>query len=727
MTVPSWVTGYNLGSKPSGSVDLITITASNDTQKIILLDNSIPCGFSSLANTATLSLTGTAVTNNTNYQISLRAINQYGITDQNFTLTLTTVNNDPWAGVSGSLYNWELGRQNELQISAVWINPLEYVISQGSLPMGVYLDPQGILYGIPGSDLVAVSLDATTWQIRSPANLNTTGSYTFTVRARDTLNKGFYFDKIFTLSTVKPTTTLPIVLLMTANSNESLTRQLLASGSDTVSSNQINTDSSFFPNFVVPYSASLGNYRHNNVFIKQIKTWDPLGTLIEYGLVDTAPGDPPPSFLKIDRFNGYLSGQLPDINFVNQTYNVTVQMTRMIAAVPVVQLITFTLTVEGISGNKVEFLDPENNVLASSQIYSYALVQGEDSTLAVQAQWSSNPNQLLYFDLAGGSLPPGISLSARGLLVGRISWQARLGEYSFTVGAYDPTLRTPDLAPLNLQRQNFSIVVNPKIFDRTRVSRSYDAYYRAFLPNDQRRVWKNLVSDSILFGENIIFRPEDTNYGRHMDCEFLAFPALKEYDMEKFVTTVSQNWTAKRFRFGAFQTAKVLDQLGAYIADVVYVSIKDNLTNAKGLSPGQQLTNPITGDQLHPSTLINQLDRMIADPGVVSDSMLPQWMTSVQDDGRPVGFIPAAVLCYLTPGNGVKTVKKIKTLGISLNTLDFHVDRILIKQVPTNSAPTSFDTASTMIDGDQTTFDIDNLGDKYIYFNTDGAIYDIIN
>jgi hypothetical protein len=109
----------------------------------------------------------------------------------------------------------------------------------------------------------------------------------------------------------------------------------------------------------------------------------------------------------------------------------------------------------------------------------------------------------------------------------------------------------------------------------------------------------------------------------------------------------------------------------------------DNLLNSQGQSVSKQviLPYPIDKDQptevdvVYPNSLINMRDQVIDTVGQISN-ILPLWMTSKQDDGRVLGFVPAWVLAYAKPGKGQQLAYYIRTkFGERLNLIDFEVDR----------------------------------------------------
>jgi len=91
---------------------------------------------------------------------------------------------------------------------------------------------------------------------------------------------------------------------------------------------------------------------------------------------------------------------------------------------------------------------------------------------------------------------------------------------------------------------------------------------------------------------------------------------------------------------------------------------------------------------VYPNSLINMRDRVIDTVGQES-TVLPQWMTTKQTDGRVLGFTKAWVICYANPGEGDRISYNIRTqFGEILNRVDFISDRyILDNQLTANWVP----------------------------------------
>jgi translation initiation factor 1 (eIF-1/SUI1) len=61
--------------------------------------------------------------------------------------------------------------------------------------------------------------------------------------------------------------------------------------------------------------------------------------------------------------------------------------------------------------------------------------------------------------------------------------------------------------------------------------------------------------------------------------------------------------------------------------------------------------------------------------GYSHEGALPDWMTSPQENNKPLGFVNAVVLAYTVPGASKLMAYRVNTRGLEFNTIDFVVDR----------------------------------------------------
>lgn len=735
MAYPTWATASNLGSIASGVSSTFTITASSEVTGITLISTTAPDGFtfSTTSNIATLTTVAVDVVSNTTYNVVLRAQNVNGITDKTFTWTVSAAPAISWIQ-NTSLPSWTLGARREIPLTASWIKDLEYVLVSGQLPPGVFLDSSGVIYGIAGSNLVATNLNSDQWSIDGAASTTAVRTFSFTIRARSVEQKTIYVDKTFQLSTVNVTNLDASTINLTADSTV------------------ISADATNNLPIVLLSNNDLGTFRHSNQFLKQIRAWNPTGESINFELMGeqnaydaqgydegsilgydgyqstTAP------YLQVEVHSGYVTGQIPDIDFAEEYDSFSVKMTKASSTVTAEDSITagFNLKIIGNDGVDYVFLDPNNAVIPENTIFNYEIKQGQTSDFQIKAYIAQDPQVPLFYNLVSGQLPPGLTLTPRGYISGKVSWVSTLGVYSFSVTAYNPSQTQSELSPAIIQTRDFSITVSEFLSGVNPIDEAYDLYYRALLPNTQRTVWRNLVTDQRIFNNSIIYRAEDKEFGRRLECEFLAFVGINTTDAAQFANTVSRNWSLKRFRLGNVHSASMTNALGTAMCDVIYVDIIDPQMNKSLRGPAQIVDIPNTDKQqyiteIYPASLQNQLIRLQDDPGQATDSLLPRWMTSPQADGRPLGLVPAAVLCYVLPGQGPQVLRKILTSSHKLSYIDFQVDRMVLKNSPILTTDTLLDNGQTVFDNGQTLLDLGFGREIYIQFGVDNTIYSINN
>ena len=83
---------------------------------------------------------------------------------------------------------------------------------------------------------------------------------------------------------------------------------------------------------------------------------------------------------------------------------------------------------------------------------------------------------------------------------------------------------------------------------------------------------------------------------------------------------------------------------------------------------------------LYPNSLQNMRNQVAQVLGQEYNSrLLPQWMTSQQEDGSTTGFVPAWVICYTKPGYSTAIKNNIETMWpYTLNQINFKIDRFSV-------------------------------------------------
>lgn len=803
-----WQTLSELGTLAPGETFSFDLVVQN-ADRVAFVSGTYPGTLTISGTTASLSGAAGFFIANKGYDFTLRAYHEDGVTDQSFHIEVNAV--DPITWNSGENLGYlTVGTQRTIQLGANYDGTLEYELISGGLPPGMFLDGSGIIYGIVGaSDLEAPTMDVQDWTVRNPVGRLGGAEYMFTVRALDTENRGQWADRTFTLKLI--------------DADQISADQIMVDASDDL----LTVDS---VNYLLPVVLTPGGtlpvIRHDNQYIFQIKAWDPGGKGLEWSFVENNQGydtdsngyeaEPQgfdgwspdqPSFLYMERFNGYISGKVPFQRYNNQDYEFTVRI-RRVDALGNDEFIDTTLGYDSVPYNEYDGPDielqnefgsdpvppptylPDNaddytylydsrfavdgvydtahnyvlpvkgdgdldfdwywgdKLLTSTEVKTITLTKGEISNYSLRAVWKKDPNAVLYYELNNGSLPLGLEITAFGSIAGRAAFAAETKVYTFEVKTYDPAEEVQEGKFPTASTRTFKIDLKPAMAGIQEITEVYDSYYRAYMSQDQRTIWQNLITDSNVFPNRVIYRPDDPRFGRRYELEFLAIPGISEWHAAEFMTAVRRNFSYKRFGLGTIHATTVYEGTEA-LYDVVYVDVFDtkmlqdlrstntvlyarsqrsyvdslgnvmytNLASVDSLDitvDSTDITADATSNQIvYPASIKTQRERLREGPGQATDSLLPQWLKSPQPDGRPLGMIPAAVLAFVQAGTGAEIIRKIRRSTHNVKAIDFQVDRLVLKDTPISLDGTSFDPTQTQ--------------DKYIMFEYDGDIYGIKN
>lgn len=247
-------------------------------------------------------------------------------------------------------------------------------------------------------------------------------------------------------------------------------------------------------------------------------------------------------------------------------------------------------------------------------------------------------------------------------------------------------------------------------------------YIKAMPPLEDRALLDSLLQNQDIIPEDLLYRADDPNFGIATSVVYDHAYGLNAAALEDYVDSLELNHYWKNLTLGEIQTARALDSDGNVLYEVVYSSVIDNLVNNEGESVGKEVTLPYPinpGDSseisvVYPNSLQNMRDQVVSVVGQISPPLtpaLPLWMTSVQTDGRVLGFTPAWVIAYVLPGKSGQIAYNIRTqFGEQLNKIDFEVDRYELDRSQTHNWDTADQNWIPPIAA--TTFD---LNSSYLY------------
>ena len=447
-------------------------------------------------------------------------------------------------------------------------------------------------------------------------------------------------------------------------------------------------------------SGDLGSYLHDNKFNFQVLAEDYNSDPIEYSISAGAL----PAGLTIDSATGWIHGNLPFINQIQQEFTFTVKVQKTLDPDNVF-FDTFEFTLTLISNKDLSITWNTDSDLGN-------IVAGEISILNISAT-AKNNTKLAYelLDVSTGKLPQGLQLQREGNLQGQVSFKSfqldagttpldtnttsvSTGATTTIDGTYEFTVRAIDNSRTFFADRKFTIrVIN-------NYPEPYENVYIEALPSaEDKRVWERMVYNNTDIPNNVLYRPTDIYFGRQPTARMLFLAGMSPRTQAEYAKAVNQNHYDINLKFGDFAYAKADDANGNHIYDVIYVNIIDINDPPPGLTANTRITydsinNNITVDEsahidnsnitadsynqniLFPARLTTMKTRIETILGIADSRTLPAWMTSVQENGLVLGYTPACVVAYVQPGMGKQILFYLNSNNsIELNKIKFTVDR----------------------------------------------------
>jgi len=645
------------------------------------------------------------------------------LADRTFSITVTGQDSPEFitpAGTIATVFDGTLITDLQIQYSDADATDITIVrVVAGALPTGTTISLTGLITGFV-----------------QPLALNSaTAGF-----SRD--GQGFS-EYPFDFATKSNNATYEFVLELTDGKSSALRTfniQVLSRDSLTADTTDITADNTFVtadgtpvrvPVLLTP-PGSIGTVRSDNYFAFKFNGVQADGYQIVYESVTDSGSELAAIGLELDPGTGWLYGYIPSQGLQENTYDFQVRVYQ--AGDPDISSVwsDFSLTVQGPIDTEITWLTPvsvADRALIPSPLGT--IVNGSTSTLFVQAVNASGI--VLEYRLKSGSdssLPQGLTLLPSGNIAGRCSFNTFALDGGTTVfdvasnnrGVSSPT--TFDLVfvfTVEAYSSNTQVSVD-KVFS-IQVDRQYNEpyenlYIQAMPPQNDRDLVNSLLQNSIIIPPTLLYRGDDPNFGRATRVVYDHAFGLTAATYEDYVSSLYENHYWKNLVLGSIETAQATDDAGNVIYEVVYSRIIDNLVNDRGESVSKEvvLPYPINAndsteiDTVFPNSLINMRNQVIDTVGQVSN-LLPRWMLSPQANGRVLGFTPAWVIAYVTPGNSGQIAYNIRTqFGTQLNLVDFEVDRYeLDRALTSNWDPIADSTGGQWIPQPPaaTTFDVD--------------------
>jgi len=591
------------------------IPIANNNVNISIISGSIPKGMRLEGH----SLVGTPfeVPRDTPYSFVVRA-EQYGyFDDRTYSVMVQGPDNPVWVTPDGIL---PVGPNDvyfildsaiiDFQLIAydpdtVAGDNLEYYIQsgEGELPPGITLTPDGRLQGITEPIL---EIEAVAGTGNFDSNNFSTYPYDFGI-INDIGYDHFEFDTTEWDEIFK--SKLPNKLnrfyefIVTISDGDSISKrkfQIYLVGDDflradntimRVSNGVFTADNSYVRTPVWLTPADLGYKRANNYMTIFLDVID-LNTLVGIITYEVQKYNPDgtdsvlPPGLKLDYYSGELAGRVPYQTAVTKEYKFTIRALRRVPNDPekTHKDKTFTIKLLGEIDSFIQWITPPELGTISPNF---------NSNLRVDAV-TTMPNTPVRYNIVAGSLPPGLSLSIEGDIIGRIKSFGVANKFGITV--FDSNRTTYDKHITTIDREyRFTVRARDRAgysaVDREFILKITDPdnklysnlYLQPLLKDTQRQAFKELINNHDYFHSEFIYRPSDPNYGIQKNMRMLLYAGIETKEASYYVSAIAKNNKRKRYRMGDIKTAVArLTGTRKIVYEVVYIDVIDPAENGNG-------------------------------------------------------------------------------------------------------------------------------------------------
>jgi hypothetical protein len=218
------------------------------------------------------------------------------------------------------------------------------------------------------------------------------------------------------------------------------------------------------------------------------------------------------------------------------------------------------------------------------------------STLKVEAE-ADVPDTTLIYQLVSGRLPPGMTLSVTGEIIGaanQFADETTLGLTTFDNKqvTWDGTLP----GDTTFDRRFIFTVRARDRFNSVAIDRDFfidvedlddtiytDIFMKPLLKPEQRQFFNNFISNSSIFDPSKIYRLNDKRFGLQTELKMLVFAGVEAKTIDNFVAASAKNHKRKRYMLGNFKTA-IAKEPGSndIVYEVVYIEVIDPAASKKG-------------------------------------------------------------------------------------------------------------------------------------------------
>lgn len=744
MSLNVWTqpSGYNIGTFPERQhIDVALPLTGEIGVSLAVISGNLPSGL--FINEQNLVGSPYVDDNILNYEFCIRASKNGSFSDRTFTLQINNVAVPEFITPAGELavgvhkqFYVLGGSYVSYQIEALDMNPvpgqtLNYSVSAGQLPPGLELSDTGLINGFVAAAIVA--LDGTPFARPYDFTITVTDGINFNYRTfeifvadpnafradslmNDALAGRFTSDSTYLQQPIWLTEgnlgiyrannylTVPVALYDNKSTTFRLeatnvelyatTIQILSSDNNAGSHNLTVTNVSDIPVFGQYFTflnyidiaddtlyrinsvTSLGNGNYRLGLVQPLAFDVDNGFSFYIGSLSKLP--PGTNF---DTVTSEIYGRVPYQPAITTEYTFTITATKSYISSneKVISYRTFTINLLGDITSAIVWNSPDTLGPLNADYVS---------TLNLSAS-SSIPNAIVIYNQTGGNLPPGLTLSSDGELIGTVHQYYNpltneLGLISFDGGSttfdngtttfdrsFKFTVSASDQYQYSSQDKEFTLLI-----DTPNTVPYSDVYVKPFLAADQRSYWKSFIIDTNIFIPSRIYRPNDPSFGVQEDLRMLVVAGIETATASTYATSMIHGFKRKQFRFDSIKTAVAVDPAsGETLYEVIYAQLADPLE-----PNGKHLPQVVQGSY-YPNSITNWQTRL-SNELLTERNYLPLWMRTIQPGTKEeIGFTPAVALCYCKVGYATEILLNIKNSNFDFSNIDYTIDRFIIDSV----------------------------------------------
>lgn len=284
-----------------------------------------------------------------------------------------------------------------------------------------------------------------------------------------------------------------------------------------------------------------------------------------------------PPGLTLDSSTGEIAGYVPYQPAVTRPYKFTIRAQKLNLPETAFADKTFTVNILGEVDSTIKWItDSDIGTIRANFV----------STLKVEAE-TSVPNATLFYSIQDGKLPPGLSLSISGEIIGNIRQFPTAENPGLTV--FDNKTTTFDNNVTTTDRSYKFTVKAQDQFGFSGITREFtigaedpdntlysNLYMQPLLPKEQKNSFRTFVSDPNIFNPDLIYRPNDPQFGLQNQVKMLAYAGIETKNINEYVSASAKNHKRKKYRLGDVKTAIAkIPGTNDILYEVIYVEVID--------------------------------------------------------------------------------------------------------------------------------------------------------